>query len=83
MQFICKRPYRRAVESDGSVGFVRKPTGIRPLPRDEAGLITLKEERFTTNRLLRKSPDHQAIRDTIIDNKISAFARLARSTITS
>jgi hypothetical protein len=56
---------------------------MRPLPRDEAGLIALKEERFTTKRLLRKSPDHQAIRGAIIDNKVSAFARLARSRITS
>jgi hypothetical protein len=68
-QFICKRPYGRAVESDGSVGFVRKSTGIRPLPRDEAGLITLKEERFPSRRLFRRSQDHQTISDAIIDNK--------------
>jgi hypothetical protein len=45
-QFICKRPYGRVAESDGSVGFVRKSTGMRP-----AGLITLKEERLTRGKI--------------------------------
>ena len=43
-RFICKRPYRRVVEPDGNVGFVRKPNGNPRLPRDEARLITLEHD---------------------------------------
>jgi hypothetical protein len=48
-QCICRRPHGRAVESDGSVGFARKSTGMRP-----AGLITLKEERLTRGNIRPK-----------------------------
>ena len=69
MRFICKRPYRRAVESDGNVGYVRKLTGSRRLPRDEAKLIMLKEEgpipvtnayRADHNGTAAHSPESQA-----------------------
>jgi hypothetical protein len=44
-RFICKRPYRWTVEPDGSVGSVGKRTGSPRLPRGEAKLIMLKDER--------------------------------------
>src|ERR1700746_3663493 len=49
-RFICRRLYRRAVESDGNVRFVRNLTGNPRLPRGEARPITLKEGRLNSGR---------------------------------